>query len=144
MQPIHLNLPPVQQQQDPHKQQCFTGPSPQSHKPQCFSGPSPPISLIPRPSKGIPSLPRQSILARPPHPCHLARLQLHIPCPLHVSKAVTVCPGEEDHHLYLSSITQLPSANSNQRKLRCQQHLAWHQPHLPCLRRSWKLRALAL
>ena len=130
MQPIHLNLPPVQQQQDPHKQQCFTGPSP-------------PISLIPRSSKGIPSLPRQSILASP-HPCHSARLPLHILCPLLVSKAGTVCPGEKNISFTCLPLPHSPVLMPNQRKLRCQQHLALHQPHLPCLRRSWKLRALAL
>ena len=97
--PIHFNLPPpVQQQQNPHTKQYISGPSlPKSH--------------IPRPSYSIPSLSRPSVLARPPLPCHLARLPLCIPCPAHTSKAGTACPSEEDLLLHLSSITALPSAS---------------------------------
>ena len=144
--PIHLNLPQVQQQQNPYRQQCFTGPSPQSHKqqcftgpsqhshkPQCFPGPSPPKSCIPRPSMGIPSLPRPSVLARPPHPYHSARLTSCIPCPLHVSKAVTVCPGEEDLFLHLFSITLLPSASAKpeETQMPAAPHLALTPPAIP-------------
>ena len=92
VQPIHSNLhPPAQQQQN-------------SHRKQCISGPSPPKSYIPRPSSSISSLPR------PPLPCQSARLPLHILCPLCSNKAVTVCPSEEDLLLHLSSITPLPCA----------------------------------
>ena len=124
MWPFHLHLPPVQQQQDLHRQQCFPGPSTQSHKQQCFpgpskqphtlqafSGPSLPKSCIPRPTKGNPCLSRPSVLARPPHPQHLAKLPSCIPCPLSVNKAVTVHPSEEDLLLHLSSLIPLPSAS---------------------------------
>ena len=157
MQPIHLNLPPVQQQQEPHKQQCFPGPSTQSHKQQCFtepsqqshtlqafSGPSLPTSHIPRPTKGNPSLSRPSVLARPPHPCHLAKLPSCIPHPLSVNKAVIVHPSEEVLLLHLSSLIPLPSASAKAKETR--------MPAEPCPaptppaspRRSWKQRTLAL
>ena len=97
VQPIHFNLPPpAQQQQNPHRKKCI-------------SGPSLPKSGIPRPHS-IPSLPRPSILASPPLPHQFAKSPSHIPQLIHPSKAVTVCPSEEDL-LHLSSITPLPSAS---------------------------------
>ena len=123
--PIHLNLPPIQQQQDLHRQQCFPGPSTQSHKQQCFtgpsqqphtlqafSGPSLPKSCIPRSTKGNLSLSRPSVLARLQHPQHLAKLLLYIPHPLSVNKIATVHPSEEDLLLHLSSLTPLHSAGA--------------------------------
>ena len=132
VQPIHLNLPhPAQQQQNPHKKQCI-------------SGPSLPKSCIPRPSHSNPSLSRPSILPRLPIPHHCAKLPLHIPCLIHTSKAGTVCPSVEDLLLHLATITPSPVLVHNLRNLRHHQHLAQHQPHLQHQRRSWKLRAMAL
>ena len=63
--PIHLNLHPLAQ----------------NHKKQCISGPSPPKSCIPRTSLSISSLPRPSILARPPLPCHTSKVSSCTPNP---------------------------------------------------------------
>ena len=96
---IHLNLPPpAQQEQNPHRKWCI-------------SGPSLPKSCIPRPSHSIPSLSSPSVLARPPLPHQLAKLLLCIPCLAHTNKAGTTCPSEEDLLLHLSSIAPLPSAS---------------------------------
>ena len=126
MQPIHFNLPPPQQSADSHKQPCFPRPSLQVHRQQCFSGPSalphklpaitrplPPKSLLPRPVKGKPCLARQSVLTRPPLPCHLGKLPLHIPCPLGVNKATTVFPSKDDLLLYMSTLFPFPSVCAN-------------------------------
>ena len=120
-------LPPPQKSADSHRQQCFSGPSPQFHKQQCFpgpfaqphklqaiSGPSLAKSLIPRPAKGKPYLARPSVLSGPPLPCHLGKLPLHILQPPGVNKAITVYPSEEDLLLHLSTLVPLPSVCANQ------------------------------
>ena len=125
VQPIHLNLPPQAQ----------------NHKEQHISGPSPPKLHIPRASLSISSLPRPSILARPPLPCHTNKVPSCIPHPAYTTRAVTTCP-RVDLILHLSTLN--PVLMSKMRKLRHQQHLTWHWPQWPNLRRSWKQRAPAL
>ena len=118
--------PHPQQSADSHRQQCFSGPSPQSHKQRCFpgpskthklqaiSGPSLTKSLIPRPVKGTPSLARPSVLSWPPLPHNLGKLPLCILWPPGVNKAITVYPSEEDLLLHLSTLVPLPSVCANQ------------------------------
>ena len=122
MWPIHINLPPLQQSADSHKQQCFPRPPPMAHKQQCCPGPSAqphslqaitrpslPKSLIPRPAKGKPCPLRPSVLLRPPLPCQLGKLPLWILHPPGVNKATTVFPCKEDFLLHLSNLVSLPN-----------------------------------
>ena len=86
--------------------------SPQSL--QYITRPSLSKSCTPRPTKGKPSLARPSVLARPPLPHHLVKLQSCILHPPGVNRAVTVYPSEEDLLLHLSTLVPLPSVSANQ------------------------------